>query len=81
VYSMIAAALRETPRDWAYARGKYGMDDAFRGVCRELLAVARDQDVVPIFDAVLIDEAQDLPPGHCQLNHDPDQLRFKAHKM
>ena len=67
VYSMIAVALGETPRDWAYAQGKYGMDDAFQGVCRELLSVARSRPVEPIFDAVLIDEAQDLPPEFFQL--------------
>ncbi len=67
VYSMIANALGETPRDWSYARGKYGMDDAFGGACRELLAMAQRQDVTPIFDGVLIDEAQDLPPEFFQL--------------
>lgn len=67
VYSMIASAMGETPRDWAYARGKYGMDDAFQGVCQELLAVAIVQDFKPIFDAVLIDEAQDLPPEFFRL--------------
>jgi superfamily I DNA and RNA helicase len=67
VYSQIAVAMGETPRDWAYARGKYGMEDAFRGICRELLALARSRFVEPIFDAVLIDEAQDLPPEFFQL--------------
>ncbi|OBG47652.1 RNA helicase [Mycolicibacterium fortuitum] len=67
VYSMIAEALGETPRDWAYAQGKYGMDNAFEGICRELLAIARSRPVEPIFDAVLIDEAQDLPPEFFQL--------------
>ena len=67
VYSMIAVALGETPRDWSYARGKFGMDDAFQGVCQELLSVARSRHVEPIFDAVLIDEAQDLPPEFFQL--------------
>jgi superfamily I DNA and RNA helicase len=69
VYSMIADALGETPRDWVYARGKYGMDGAFQGVCRDLLAVAqaRGKEIEPIFDAVLIDEAQDLPPEFFQL--------------
>ncbi|MGV9976503.1 DEAD/DEAH box helicase [Micromonospora wenchangensis] len=67
VYSLIAAALGETVRDWSYARGKYGMDDAFRGVCQELLAIADTQEVIPVFDAVLIDEAQDLPPEFFQL--------------
>lgn len=69
LYSSIAAALGEPARDWAYARGKYGMDGAFAGVCRELLDVARSHDVQPIFDAVLIDEAQDLPPEFFQLVH------------
>ncbi|MGY4895050.1 DEAD/DEAH box helicase [Micromonospora aurantiaca (nom. illeg.)] len=67
IYSEIAAALNTTPRDWNYARNVYGMDSAFRGVCKELLAVARESDPEPIFDAVLIDEAQDLPPEFFQL--------------
>ena len=67
MYSLIAAALGEPARDWSYARGKYGMEGAFAGACRELLDVARSFDVRPIFDAVLIDEAQDLPPEFFQL--------------
>lgn len=67
VYSEIARALGETPRDWSYASGKYGMDDAFQGVCGELLTIAQNATVEPIFDAVLIDEAQDLPPEFFQL--------------
>ena len=67
VYSLMAAALGETPRDYAYARGMYGVDDAFQGICRELLEIARVRTPQPIFDAVLIDEAQDLPPEFFQL--------------
>ncbi|QCX27702.1 DEAD/DEAH box helicase [Nocardioides jishulii] len=67
VYSLIANALGEEPRNWSYARGTYGMDDAFRGICIELLEVAKARTVTPIFDAVLIDEAQDLPPEFFQL--------------
>ncbi|WP_419837061.1 DEAD/DEAH box helicase [Candidatus Poriferisodalis sp.] len=67
VYSLIASALGEPARDWSYASGKYGMDDAFAGACRELLNVAGSHDVQPIFDAILIDEAQDLPPEFFQL--------------
>lgn len=67
VYSLIAAALGEIPQDWMSARAKYGMDDAFQGVCRELLTIAKTRTVTPIFDAVLIDEAQDLPPEFFQL--------------
>ncbi|HUF97151.1 MAG TPA: ATP-binding domain-containing protein [Ilumatobacter sp.] len=67
IYSTIATAVGEPIRDWSYARGKFGMDDAFRGVCQELLATVRDRRADPIFDAVLIDEAQDLPPEFFQL--------------
>jgi len=67
VYSMIASALNATPRDWVYARGTYGFDSAFQGICQELLALAAKQEVSPLFDAVLIDEAQDLPPEFFQL--------------
>jgi superfamily I DNA and RNA helicase len=67
IYSLIAAALGEVPRDWSYAQGTYGRDEAFAGVCRELLTVSDGRQVEPIFDAVLIDEAQDLPPEFFQL--------------
>lgn len=67
VYSLIAEALGETPRDFAYASGTYGREDAFRGICQELLETARSRRFDPIFDAVLIDEAQDLPPEFFQL--------------
>ncbi len=67
LYSLMASALGEPARNWSYARGKYGMDEAFAGICRELLNSAHTQDVQPIFDAVLIDEAQDLPPEFFQL--------------
>lgn len=67
VYSIIARTIGETPRDWAYASGKYGMDNAFQGICSELLVAAKSQPHEPIFDAVLIDEAQDLPPEFFQL--------------
>jgi superfamily I DNA and RNA helicase len=78
VYSTIAAALNTTSRDWAYARGTYGYDAAFQGVCRELLAIAEAQETEPIFDAVLIDEAQDLPSEFFQLvyrfTHEPKRI-------
>lgn len=68
VYSLIAGAMGVTPRDFTYARETFGFEDAFQGICRELLAIAEARDdVEPIFDAVLIDEAQDLPPEFFQL--------------
>ncbi|MFD8047675.1 DEAD/DEAH box helicase [Streptomyces chartreusis] len=67
VYSEMASALGVIPRDYNYARATYGMDNAFQGICRELLAVAQQSNPEPVFDAVLIDEAQDLPPEFFQL--------------
>jgi superfamily I DNA and RNA helicase len=67
VYSTIAAALGQAPLTWADARDKHGVDGAFQGACRDLLEIARSRNVTPIFDAVLIDEAQDLPPEFFQL--------------
>ena len=37
------------------------MDGAFEGVCAELLSHIDYSSPEPIYDAVLIDEAQDLP--------------------
>ncbi|WP_202129126.1 DEAD/DEAH box helicase [Pseudarthrobacter sp. ATCC 49987] len=67
IYSRIASSLNAPIRDFAYASGMYGRDNAFQGICRELLDYSRGIDVVPLFDAVLIDEAQDLPPEFFQL--------------
>lgn len=67
VYSQIAMALGLAVRDYNYARATYGVENAFQGVCQELLAVAMQVESEPIFDAVLIDEAQDLPPEFFQL--------------
>ncbi|GCD48433.1 DEAD/DEAH box helicase [Streptomyces paromomycinus] len=67
LYSEMARAAGTTARDWNYARATYGMDDAFQGVCRELLTIVRETRPDPVFDVVLIDEAQDLPPEFFQL--------------
>ncbi|MFD7488711.1 DEAD/DEAH box helicase [Streptomyces mirabilis] len=67
LYSEMARAAGTTARDWNYARATYGMDDAFQGICRELLTIVRETRPDPIFDVVLIDEAQDLPPEFFQL--------------
>ncbi|MEU3465256.1 ATP-binding domain-containing protein [Streptomyces sp. NPDC006733] len=67
LYSEMARAAGTTARDWNYARATYGMNDAFQGVCRELLTIVKESCPDPIFDVVLIDEAQDLPPEFFQL--------------
>lgn len=67
VYSLMADALGVPARDYNYARSAFGSADPFKGACQELLAIASQRTVNPIFDAVLIDEAQDLPPEFFQL--------------
>ena len=60
-YRQAARHVGHPVRDWNYARSTYGDDGAFEGVCRELNEFIRANGVEPIYDAVLIDEAQDLP--------------------
>lgn len=69
IYTTLAVALGHPIRDWASAKALYGQDNAFAGICRELLdaARARSRVIEPVFDAVLIDEAQDLPQEFFEL--------------
>lgn len=60
-YNSVAEKSGSVVRDYAYAKSAYGMRDAFAGICRELDAFVRENPPEPIYDAVLIDEAQDLP--------------------
>jgi superfamily I DNA and RNA helicase len=81
VYTTIAAHLGFTPMDFRYANEKYGMEKAFQGVCAEMLRVVESMSTVtPLFDAVLIDEAQDLPPEFFRLVYlltkDPKRVVF-----
>ena len=66
LYSTVACHVGVPPRDFTYALTRYGRSDAFKGVCSELLAsdIALSE---PLFDAVLIDEAQDLPSDFFRL--------------
>lgn len=61
VYSEICNYLKYEPMNWYSAESKYGRDDAFKGICKELLDFIGDQEFEPIYDYVLIDEAQDFP--------------------
>lgn len=60
LYSIAARSLNLTPIDYSTAVVKYGRKRAFDGICNELLPFF-GKNYTPIFDAVLIDEAQDLP--------------------
>lgn len=67
LYTRLADNLGVQPVNFGVAERKYGRDRAFEGVCQELLAVAGTQTIEPIFDAILVDEAQDLPPSFFRL--------------
>ncbi len=62
VYSEVCRAVNLSAMDFAEAKAKFGMAGAFKGACNSLLQHLRSQPKpTPIFDVVLIDEAQDLP--------------------
>jgi superfamily I DNA and RNA helicase len=68
VYSEMASALGQTAIDFTAAKGRYGTGGAFSGICKELLSSVPDKEAVPrLYDAILIDEAQDLPPAFFEL--------------
>jgi len=66
MYSIACAAINIPPTDYLTAKSRYGASEAFRGVCDEL-AVALKGKQLGIYDAILIDEAQDLPPSFFQI--------------
>lgn len=60
VYSTVCANYGVIPVDWRTANERYG-NRSFEGVCEELNRVIATQGSKPVFDAVLVDEAQDQP--------------------
>jgi superfamily I DNA and RNA helicase len=67
VYFEIAANHGVEPRDFDYGKQEYGWDNAFQGVCQELLDSIQQRGASPLYDAILIDEAQDFPKSFFQL--------------
>ena len=61
VYSEVVASLNLVPINYADAKSRYGMDAAFAGICNELQPYLAKLHKNPKYDAILIDEAQDLP--------------------
>lgn len=67
VYSEISMSAGVSPLSWSSARDKYG-DRAFDGACKETLASINNlRTYSPLYDAVLVDEAQDLPTSFFQM--------------
>lgn len=66
-YSEVAMAHGVLPKDFNYAKSTFGAPTAFDGVCQELLQEVGEAKFQPIFDVVLIDEAQDFPQSFFEL--------------
>lgn len=66
VYSEIAKSVNFTPVNFANAKAKYGMNNAYSGICDELLHHI-PLDYKPQYDVFLIDEAQDMPASFFKL--------------
>ena len=69
VYSEIAQHCGFTSRDFVYARERFGQGREFEGVCSELLSALGSSSPEPIYDVMLIDEAQDFAPAFFKLVH------------
>ena len=67
LYQQVAINCGVTPRNYLHGRSMYGRDRAFEGVCNEFLSATANITNEPMFDAVLIDEAQDLPASFFQM--------------
>ena len=52
--------------DFGSARSKFGYDDAFKGACEKALEESKSQNK-RVYDAILVDEAQDLPSSFLKL--------------
>ncbi|AYQ36684.1 RNA helicase [Burkholderia lata] len=76
IYSEICRAYGIQPRDFGYAKRSFGFNKAFQGICAEILPIVEDNPKI-LFDALLIDEAQDLPKEFLRLAY----LCTKDHRI
>ncbi len=70
VYSLIGSANNFIVRDYSYAKQRYMAAGAFEGICGEAIKEIRSREskgVKALFDAVLVDEAQDFGPNFFRL--------------
>lgn len=67
IYSEICEHLGIEPLSFYAAESKYGQEKAFEGACQEALEVAEKLELEPLYDFILIDEAQDFPTAFFKL--------------
>lgn len=66
LYSEISRSIGQVPTNFANAKLKFGRNNAFNGVCNEL-SLLLQPDFKPMYDFLLIDEAQDMPASFFKL--------------
>lgn len=66
IYSELSKKMGVIPLNFNGAKAKYGRSQAFEGACNELL-FQNTNDIQPYYDAILIDEAQDMPKNFFKL--------------
>ena len=67
VYYNLAQKYNAPAHSLTSATNKFGRNNAFKGMCEELLSFAQQDETAQEYDAILIDEAQDLPSPFFQL--------------
>lgn len=67
VYYSLAQKYNAPVHTFSSAVNKYGRSNPFKGMCEELLSYASPTASYETYDAVLIDEAQDLPSHFFQM--------------
>lgn len=60
IYSIAVKKVGLSPVTYTNAKNKYGANRAFEGICGEAIS-ALGQQTYEVYDAILIDEAQDMP--------------------
>ena len=69
IYSEIAKRKNIIPKNYVNAKNQYGVQRAFQGICEELQHLNGSQ-FAPMYDAILIDEAQDMPAAFFRICYD-----------
>ncbi len=68
-YSEVSKYQGITPKDFGYGKNKSSSILAFDTVCKELISQISEDQFQPIFDAILIDEAQDFRQSFFELSY------------
>lgn len=79
IYSIAVRKVGLSPITYTNAKNKYGANRAFEGICGEAIS-ALGQQTYDVYDAILIDEAQDMPSDFFKLCYqlltEPKRLVF-----